>query len=75
MLYEKFFINGTACSFSEQNIVLSSVILQFLEKNDLTEIRGVAVAVNGSLVRRSEWNTHVISDQDEIEILTATQGG
>lgn len=69
------FINGTAHSFPEKNLLLAEVLLQFLQKNDVKDIRGVAVAVNGSLVRRSEWQTHIISEQDEIEILTATQGG
>lgn len=69
------FINGKAHFVSEKKLLLAELLLQFLQKNELKEIRGVAVAVNGSLIRRSEWQTHIIFEQDEIEILTATQGG
>jgi thiamine biosynthesis protein ThiS len=37
--------------------------------------RGVAVAVNGEIVRRSEWGTTWIEPTDEVEILTAAAGG
>lgn len=36
--------------------------------------RGLAVAVNGDVVPRSEWD-RPLDDGDEVEILTATQGG
>jgi thiamine biosynthesis protein ThiS len=37
--------------------------------------RGVVVAVNGEIVRRSEWGTTWIEPTDEVEILTAAAGG
>ena len=36
---------------------------------------GVAAAVNGDVVRRAAWNTTSLTDGDEIEVLTAVQGG
>lgn len=36
--------------------------------------RGTAVAVNGEVVPRSEWD-RPLHDGDSVEILTATQGG
>jgi sulfur carrier protein len=36
---------------------------------------GVAAAVNGDLVRRAAWVTTPLSDGDEVEVLTAVQGG
>jgi sulfur carrier protein len=36
---------------------------------------GVAAAVNGEIVRRAEWADRVLADGDEVEIVTATQGG
>ncbi|WP_433300670.1 sulfur carrier protein ThiS [Actinoplanes sp. CA-030573] len=42
----------------------------------LTEARrGVAVAVNGTVVPRSTWATSVLADGDAVEVLTAAQGG
>ncbi|GAA4597349.1 sulfur carrier protein [Actinoplanes octamycinicus] len=37
--------------------------------------RGVAVAVNGSVVPRSTWERVDLSDGDAVEVLTAAQGG
>lgn len=36
---------------------------------------GVAAAVNGDVVRRGAWNTTPLTDGDEVEVLTAVQGG
>jgi sulfur carrier protein len=36
---------------------------------------GVAAAVNGDLVRRASWPSTLLSAGDEIEVLTAVQGG
>jgi sulfur carrier protein len=36
---------------------------------------GVAVAVNGEVVPKSEWPTRVLAAGDRVEILTAAQGG
>ncbi len=37
--------------------------------------KGIAVAVNGEVVRRADWPTHVLHDGDRVEVLTAAQGG
>jgi sulfur carrier protein len=37
--------------------------------------RGVAVAVNGEVVPRSQWAETVLADGDSIEVLSAAQGG
>ena len=37
--------------------------------------RGVAVAVNGEVVRRADWPAHRLTDGDRVEVLTAAQGG
>jgi sulfur carrier protein len=37
--------------------------------------RGVAVAVNGALVRRADWTTTALSAGDTVEIVRAMQGG
>ena len=36
---------------------------------------GIAVAVNGAVVRRSEWESTPLADGDQVEVLTAVQGG
>ncbi|KID31723.1 sulfur carrier protein ThiS [Prauserella rugosa] len=37
--------------------------------------RGVAVALDGSVVRRAEWSDVVVTDGARVEVLTAVQGG
>jgi sulfur carrier protein len=36
---------------------------------------GVAVAVNGDVIRRAEWRATPLADGDQVEVLTAVQGG
>jgi sulfur carrier protein len=37
--------------------------------------RGVAVALNGEVVRRSKWEATQIHPSDRVEIVTAVAGG
>jgi sulfur carrier protein len=39
------------------------------------ESRGVAVALDGEIVRRSEWPSTLVPDGSSIEIVTAVAGG
>lgn len=38
-------------------------------------MRGIAVAVNGTVVPRSSWGETRLDDADRVEILTAVAGG
>jgi len=61
----------------EPREVAPEITLQvFLESLNLpTMERGVAVCVNGEVVRRTEWPQTTIAPADELEIVQATQGG
>ena len=37
--------------------------------------RGTAIAVNGEVASRSEWQTTTLADGDRVEVLTVAQGG
>ncbi len=39
------------------------------------ETPGIAVAVNGAVLRRASWGTTPLHDGDAVEVVTATQGG
>jgi sulfur carrier protein len=39
------------------------------------EPRGVAVAVDGEVVRRADWVTTPLADRQAIEVVRAVQGG
>jgi sulfur carrier protein len=36
---------------------------------------GIAVAVDGEVVPRGEWNRHMLADGQQVEVLQAVQGG
>ncbi|GGF46973.1 thiamine biosynthesis protein ThiS [Marmoricola endophyticus] len=38
-------------------------------------VRGVASALNGTVVPRGDWASTTLSDGDRVEVVTATQGG
>ena len=37
--------------------------------------RGVAVAVNGTVIPRSQWHSTDLSHEDSVEVVTAAAGG
>jgi sulfur carrier protein len=39
------------------------------------DTRGVAIAINGEVLPRSEWSSYTLADETRVEILTAMQGG
>jgi sulfur carrier protein len=57
----------------DQTFVAESVD-QLLRRLSI-EPRGVAVALDGEVVRRSEWSVTLITDDSAIEIVTAVAGG
>jgi sulfur carrier protein len=42
---------------------------------DLARRKGVAAAVNGSVVPRAEWASRALGDGDRVLVIQATQGG
>lgn len=53
----------------------SLTVAELLERLDITQRRGVAIAVNNSVVPRSQWDDHALEEGDAVEIIRATQGG
>ncbi len=53
-----------------------ATLTQFLQTLNLPTLeRGVAVSVNGEVVRKAEWEATTLRPGDELEIVHATQGG
>jgi sulfur carrier protein len=58
------------------NLPGAMTLRQFLETLGLPTLEsGVAVCVNGELVRKTEWERTALKPDDELEIVQATQGG
>lgn len=47
----------------------------FLSQNNLTNQGGVAVALNQSVIQKKDWGKRELKNNDDIIIITATQGG
>ena len=46
-----------------------------LEKKELINKKGIAIAINNEVIPRSNWNTHLIKENDKLLVIQATQGG
>ncbi len=62
-------LNGERRELPEGSTVAD--VVQMLSRSP----SGLAVAVNGEVVARSAWSARVVEEADEIEVLTAAQGG
>ena len=56
----------------EKELSLNELVLSELNSD---EQKGVAVALNFSIVPKQKWNETVLKENDEIEIVRAVQGG
>ncbi|WP_311275085.1 sulfur carrier protein ThiS [Methylobacterium sp. WCS2018Hpa-22] len=69
----KISING-----QPREIEAGDVSALFRLEAELTGIespQGIAIAVNGTVVRRRDWETTDITEGDKVEIVRAMQGG
>jgi sulfur carrier protein len=48
---------------------------ELLAERGLAQRRGIAAAVNGVVVHRARWASHVLHPGDVVEIVGAVQGG
>jgi sulfur carrier protein len=59
----------------EARVVAESELVRVLEELGYAGRSGIAVAVNDSVVPRSEWGETRLKSGDRIEIVVAVQGG
>lgn len=55
----------------ETREVQSHATIQVLVDNP----QGMAIALNGEVIRTSDWGSTTLRDNDAVEIVTARQGG
>jgi sulfur carrier protein len=63
-------LNDKNHKITENTSLYDLVFAQLGEKQ-----KGIAVAVNDTVVPKSEWEHHMIKSNDQILIIKATQGG
>lgn len=64
-------INNQHKQFEAETLSVQTLLdLEFPNKQN-----GIAFAINNSVIPKTEWETTVLSEADNILIITATQGG
>ena len=58
-----------------QEVAAPCTVAEALAYLDLTSPRGLAVAVNDTVVPRIEWDAHSLQPNDRLTLIRATQGG
>jgi sulfur carrier protein len=61
-------VNGVAQEHVDESV---SELVARLE----IEPRGIAVAIDGEIIRKADWSATPIGDENVIEIVTAVAGG
>lgn len=64
------FINNKNCVLGAD-----ATLTLALEQNGITSQKGIAVAVNNTVIPKTEWVTKTLNENDKITIIKATQGG
>jgi sulfur carrier protein len=52
-----------------------TTLLDLARDLGVAERKGVAIAINDSVVARAAWPTHSLADGDRVLVIRATQGG
>ena len=65
-------VNGSTMELGDRSTVADAVAAA---GKDPDCARGVAVAINGEVVPRTEWPQTTLSEGDKVEVLTAVAGG
>ncbi|MBL4624227.1 MAG: sulfur carrier protein ThiS [Flavobacteriales bacterium] len=60
---------------NEEIITASCTLLDVLSERSLHKKTGIAVALNQTVIQKSNWETTKVQTNDSIMIITATQGG
>ena len=59
----------------ERRVPISATLLNLLGELGLVERRGVAVAINDTVVARTAWPMRILAEGDRVLVIQATQGG
>lgn len=64
------FLNNTQHAFAEP-----VTIAAMMETLGIETGRGMALAVNNSVIPKAQWTQHELQDNDKVTLIRATQGG
>lgn len=58
-----------------RDVAPGATLLDLLRELALAERKGVAVAINDTVVPRATWPKHGLAESDRVLVIQATQGG
>ena len=64
-------INNQTKTFAPDSLTVQA-LLDFEIPN---KQNGIAIAINNTVIPKSNWNSHHLNETDDILIISATQGG
>lgn len=59
----------------ERRDVPSGTTVEQLIRQVTDQVKGIATAVNGEVLPRRDWPATPLADRDQVEVVTAVQGG
>jgi sulfur carrier protein len=63
------------CNDQARSVGGAATLLDLLRELALDERRGVAVAVNDTVVPRADWPARALAEADRVLVIQAAQGG
>ena len=60
---------------NETQEISNKTTLQALVEDLKIQTKGIAVAINSSVVKRTEWDSKILQQEDDVLIIKSTQGG
>jgi len=58
-----------------QKLPSAAKIKDLLDMINVTSHNGIALAVNNNVIPKAEWETYVLTTEDKVTLIKATQGG
>jgi sulfur carrier protein len=69
----RLFVNGAPRDYAAETV--DALFRLEAEESGIESPQGVAIALNGRVLRRRDWEQTPVSEGDRIEIVRAMQGG
>ncbi len=63
-------VNNTPLSVNTK-----ATLMDVLNEQQFTSQKGIAIAINNTVIAKTNWAHHQINNNDKITIIKATQGG
>lgn len=60
---------------NETQEISNNTTLQALVENIKIQTNGIAIAINNNVIKKNEWDSKILQEEDDVLIIKSTQGG